>query len=81
VRPQLEERVAYGRAVRERALCLIEAHGARAIEVLHDAVGEAGLPIGERLFLEAVSARLDRLARAPRGRLGNRSRRPQPFRI
>ncbi|MBP7002036.1 hypothetical protein [Amaricoccus sp.] len=74
MRQQLEERLAYGRLVRERALCLMEAHGAAATAVLHDAVAEAGLPIGERMFLEAVGARIDRLARAPQGRLGARRR-------
>lgn len=80
MKPQLQERIAYGRAVRERAHCLSEAHGPKAMNVLQEAVGEAGLPIGERLFLEAVYDRLSRLARAPMGRLGG-PRRPRPFRV
>ncbi|MBP7243164.1 hypothetical protein [Amaricoccus sp.] len=77
MRQQLKERVDYGRAVRERASCLMEAHGPGALAVLHDAVEQAGLPIGERLFLEAVAERLARLARAPQiPRLGARRSRP-----
>lgn len=80
MRQLLEERIAYGRAVRERALCLVEAHGAQAKTVLREAVEEAGLPVGERLFLEAVHDRVDRLFRAPIARFG-RPRRVKPFRV
>jgi hypothetical protein len=67
MRPRFEERIDYGRAIRDRALCFVEAHGARAPAVLAEAVCDAGLPEVERLFLEAVAARVARLsARRPR---------------
>lgn len=63
--PQLEDRIAYGRAIRVRALCLIEAHGRAAEAMVRDATAEAGLPFAERSFLEAVAARIARFSAGP----------------
>jgi hypothetical protein len=58
--PHLEERVAYGRSIRQRASCLIDAHGnAAATEALR-AAQEPGLAAAERSFWEAVAARAAR---------------------
>lgn len=59
--PRLRDRIDYGRVVRVRALCLIEAHGAAAGAIVRQASAESGLPIAERAFLEAVAARVARL--------------------
>lgn len=59
--PHLQERVAYGRSIRQRATCLLEAYGpdeARA-EALR-AADEPGLAEAERSFWHAVA---DRIAR------------------
>ncbi len=58
--PRLQDRIVYGRAVRVRALCLIEAHGHDAEAIARDATTDAGLPFAERSFLEAVAARIAR---------------------
>ncbi len=56
----LELRIAYGRSIRHRALCLIEAHGAEAEDEALRASVEPGLPAAERSFWEAVAARIAR---------------------
>jgi len=58
----IEERVAYGRKVRTRALALIEAHGpARAATLARAAACEPGAAEADRQFWLAVAARIDRL--------------------
>lgn len=59
----LRERVEYGRAVRRRALCLMDAHGPSARLLCSEAATVAGLPVAERHFLQAVEARIARLQR------------------
>ena len=56
----LELRIAYGRSIRHRALCLIEAHGTEAEDEALRASLEPGLPAAERSFWEAVAARVAR---------------------
>jgi len=58
---RLCERVEYGRAIRLRALCLIEAHGEAAPGLCASAAAEEGLPEAERRFLAMVGARIARL--------------------
>jgi hypothetical protein len=58
---RLRERVEYGRAIRQRALCLIEAHGVSAPRLCAAAAAEAGLPAADRNFLTMVGARIARL--------------------
>lgn len=65
MRPELEERIAYGRAVRERALCLIAAHGSDAAPMAREAANDPGLPVADRLFFEAVGRRIERIAAGP----------------
>ena len=66
---RLRDRIDYGRVVRLRALCLIEAHGDAAEAVVRQASADFGLPIADRSFLEAVAARVARLnAALPRTR-------------
>jgi hypothetical protein len=60
VYPHLEERVAYGRSIRQRASCLIDAHGPAAAAEALRAAGEPGLAAAERSFWEAVAARAAR---------------------
>jgi hypothetical protein len=62
----LNDRIAYGRRVRERALCLIEAHGPHAEALARDAADEFGLPEAERGFWSAVADRIVRLSAAGR---------------
>jgi hypothetical protein len=59
--PFFHARIAYGREVRLRAACLIEAHGQAAEAEAWLAAGEPGIPAAERNFWEAVAARLARL--------------------
>lgn len=66
MRPELEERIAYGRAVRERAVCLMAAHGVDAGPMAHAAATDPALPMAHRLFFEAVERRIERIAAAPR---------------
>lgn len=62
----IEERVAYGRSIRSRALWLIEAHGAaRAATLARTAAQEPGAAAADRMFWLAVSARIDRLNGEP----------------
>ena len=58
--PHLQERVAYGRSIRERASCLLEAHGPEARDEALRAAQEPGLAAAERSFWEAVAARVSR---------------------
>ncbi len=67
--PRLRDRIDYGRAIRLRALCLVEAHGHAAEAVVREACAQTGLPVAERCFLAAVAVRLARLAAAPAFRL------------
>ena len=60
-----EERVAYGRSIRQRALCLLDAHGPEAEAEALCAAQEPGITEAERYFLEAVASRLARLTAAP----------------
>lgn len=72
---RLRERVEYGRAIRQRALCLIDAHGADATGRCADAAQAAGLPEADRAFLAMVGARIARLqAPAPRAAFGGKGR-------
>ena len=57
---RIEERAAYGRTIRERAGCLLEAHGPDAWAEALRAAGEPGIAEGERSFWEAVAARIAR---------------------
>ena len=61
---RLEDRSAYGRAIRDRALCLMEAHGEHAEALALDAAAETGLPEPQRNFWEAVARRIARIATA-----------------
>ena len=58
--PNLEARVAYGRSIRQRAVCLLEAHGPEAEAEARRAACEPGLAAAERSFWEAVAARVAR---------------------
>ena len=58
--PHLEERIAYGRAIRQRASCLIDAHGAEARAEALRAAEEPGMAAAERSFWMAVAARVAR---------------------
>jgi hypothetical protein len=57
---RLEERAAYGRVIRQRAVCLLEAHGQEAWGEALSAAREPGLAEAERSFWEAVAARIAR---------------------
>ena len=63
--PRLHDRILYGRAIRVRALCLIEAHGRAAEAVVRDATADEGLPVAERSFLQAVADRIARFTDDP----------------
>ena len=56
----LEQRIAYGRSIRDRAHCLIEAHGLDAEDEALLAAREPGLAAADRSFWEAVAARIAR---------------------
>lgn len=58
--PHLEERVAYGRSIRQRASCLVDAHGPRAEAEALQAAEEPGLAAADRSFWTAVAARIAR---------------------
>ncbi len=66
MRQSLVERIEYGRAIRDRAACLAEAHGRAAVAVARMAARTAGEAMGEQLFWEAVADRLERLRASPR---------------
>lgn len=57
----LDERIAYGRRIRERALCLLDAYGESALDQARQAAEEPGIPAAERSFWSAVA---DRIVRA-----------------
>ena len=61
--PLLAERIDYGRTIRDRAACLIEAHGLLAEAEALKAGREPGLSEAERTFWEAVAARVARQQR------------------
>jgi hypothetical protein len=63
--PHLEQRVAYGRSIRQRAICLLDAHGAAAEAEARRAAAEPGLAAAERSFWEAVAARVARHLETP----------------
>ena len=69
--PNFEARVAYGRSIRERASCLIEAYGGRAGEEALRAADEPGLAAADRSFWQAVAARLARELGQPGGGLAH----------
>jgi len=56
----LSKRVALGRSIRARALCMMEAHGPEAERAARAAAREAGASAAERNFWELVA---DRVAR------------------
>jgi hypothetical protein len=62
--PRLQDRIAYGRSIRERALCLVEAHGPDAEALALDAAAEVGLPAPQSSFWQAVAVRAARLSAA-----------------
>lgn len=68
--PHLEKRVAYGRSIRQRARCLVDAHGPRAEAEALQAAGEPGIAAADQSFWTAVAARIARChagsAAAPR---------------
>jgi hypothetical protein len=54
----LEERIAYGRRIRERADLLLEAYGEAALEQARTAAAEPGMPAAERSFWSSVADRI-----------------------
>jgi hypothetical protein len=58
--PNMEERIAYGRAIRHRAMCLIESYGAAAETEALRAAEEPGLAAAERSFWHSVANRVSR---------------------
>ena len=58
--PNMEERIAYGRSIRQRAMCLLEAHGPAAEAEALRAAEEPGLAAADRSFWRAVAARVAR---------------------
>ena len=61
----LADRIEYGRAIRLRAECLLDAHGRTA--AAHARLAAlASRAEAERSFLEAVAARVTRLTSEPR---------------
>lgn len=57
---KIEERAAYGRTIRERAVCLIDSHGPEARAEALRAAEEPGIAAGEQSFWQAVAARIAR---------------------
>jgi hypothetical protein len=57
---RIEERAAYGRTIRERAVCLLESHGPEAWAEALRAAREPGIGADERAFWEVVAARVAR---------------------
>lgn len=64
--PELERRIAYGRSIRERAGCLVEAHGPEAEVQARLAAAMAGAVEAERSFWQAVADRVVRITGVPR---------------
>ncbi len=62
--PLLAERIDYGRTIRDRANCLIEAHGLSAEAEALRAGQDPELAEAERTFWQAVAARVARQQRA-----------------
>jgi hypothetical protein len=62
--PQMKERIAYGRSIRARAACLIDAHGELAQLEARIAAGDRDLTEADRLFWEAVAGRVARQSAA-----------------
>jgi hypothetical protein len=58
--PFIEERIAYGRSIRQRAACLLEAYGPMAQTEALKAAREPGMAEAERVFWEAVASRVAR---------------------
>lgn len=58
--PIMKERIAYGRSIRARAACLIDAHGERAQVEARLAAGDRDLSEADRLFWAAVEGRVVR---------------------
>ncbi|MFT3974701.1 MAG: hypothetical protein QM699_14965 [Amaricoccus sp.] len=56
----LEERIAYGRKIRERASLLLEAYGETALMQARSAADQPGLPAAERSFWASVAERIVR---------------------
>lgn len=61
----VSDRIEYGRKVRERAACLVDAHGRRAATKALSAAQVEGIADAERCFWEAVAARASRLTSDP----------------
>lgn len=61
---RLDERVAYGRTIRERAGHLLEVHGPDASAVARRSADEPGIPDAERSFRTAVAERVARASAA-----------------
>ena len=57
----IEERVAYGHSICERAACMFDAHGEQAEAMARSASAENGNPVAERNFWRAVADRLARM--------------------
>jgi hypothetical protein len=58
--PNMEQRIAYGRSIRQRAMCLIESYGREAEAEALRAAEEPGLAAADRSFWMSVA---DRVAR------------------
>lgn len=56
----LDERIAYGRKIRERASLLLDAYGDTALVQAQQAASEPGLPEAERSFWSSVAERITR---------------------
>jgi len=61
----LTDRIEYGRAIRRRADCLLDAHGRAAVAHARMAA-KVSRADAERCFLEAVAERVVRLTSEPR---------------
>ena len=57
---RVQVRAAYGRVIRDRADCMLEAHGPGAITEALRAAREPGVADADRCFWEAVAARVAR---------------------
>jgi len=66
MRQQLAERIEYGRTIRERAECLLAAHGRAAEAEARLAARLAGAAAAERDFWDAVADRAGRHFSEPR---------------
>lgn len=66
----LEQRIQYGQSIRERALCLLEAHGQAARMQAIAACEMPGVTEQDRHFWQAVADRIARLCAARDGTAG-----------